>query len=141
LSWIAADDRSYAMAEVNAFLVAWLSSLTCPVLNRPTATSLCGPGWSQTHWRIAAARARVRWCNSDQPDGSTEVVFCRGLHHGMVTELGRQAGVRLAQEARVDLLGVRFAGDGVAAVTLQPGLAEPGARELVLAQLCSEVSV
>src|SRR5262245_34157967 len=40
---ICAEDRAYVAAEMTAFLVAWLASLPCPVLNRPTPTSLAGP--------------------------------------------------------------------------------------------------
>ena len=43
------EERQYVAAEMTAFLVAWLTSLTCPMFNRPTATSLCGPAWSVEH--------------------------------------------------------------------------------------------
>src|SRR5438552_16797680 len=42
LEHVAAEDRSYVSAEMTAFLLAWLSSLECPVLNRPTPGGLCG---------------------------------------------------------------------------------------------------
>ena len=58
------EERRYAAAEMNAFLVAWLASLTCPMFNRPTATSLCGPAWSDVHWRIQAVRCGGRWAAS-----------------------------------------------------------------------------
>jgi hypothetical protein len=51
-------------AEMNAFLVAWLTSLTCPIFNRPTATSLCGPAWSVEHWRIQVARCGGQWART-----------------------------------------------------------------------------
>jgi hypothetical protein len=59
LPFIHAEDRDYAAAEMQAFLVALLTSLTCPVLNRPTPASLCGPAWSREQWVLAAARAGV----------------------------------------------------------------------------------
>src|SRR5258707_166954 len=34
LGHIVPEDRSYVASEMNAFLLAWLSSLKCPVLNR-----------------------------------------------------------------------------------------------------------
>jgi hypothetical protein len=37
--------RKYVAAEFNAFLLAWLSAQSCPVLNRPTASCLSGPNW------------------------------------------------------------------------------------------------
>jgi hypothetical protein len=57
LPWFAAEDREYAAAEVNAFLLAWLSSLRCPVVNRPTPMSLAGAGWSEVEWQRQAAEA------------------------------------------------------------------------------------
>jgi hypothetical protein len=57
LAHIATADREYVAAEMNAFLLAWLSSLPCPVLNRPSGTCLCGPDWRPLQWARAAARA------------------------------------------------------------------------------------
>lgn len=141
LPWIALDDRHYAMAEVNAFLVAWLAGLQCRVFNRPSASSLCGPAWSQTHWQIAAARAGVRWYAAPTPATAMDAVFCHGRSDVQVSTAQSRAAEALARSASVDLLGVRFAGDEVAAVTLQPALASEAARALVLAQLVSGVAV
>jgi len=49
------SDRKYVAAELNAFLLAWLSAQSCPVLNRPTACSLAGPNWRAEQWAHAAA--------------------------------------------------------------------------------------
>lgn len=38
----AVDERHYATAELHAFTLSWLSSLTCPVRNRPEPTYLAG---------------------------------------------------------------------------------------------------
>ena len=135
LRWIAAEDRQYVAAEINAFLVAWLSALPCAVLNRPTATSLCGPGWSQVYWRVAAARAGVPWSDRDEPDALKEIVFCRGVQDDTANEQQVDYCRRLSAASGADLIGVKFAGDTVAAVTLQPRLADQGARDLVLAHL------
>jgi hypothetical protein len=43
-------DREYVAAEMTAMLAYWLSTLTCPILNRATAGSLCGPGWRPERW-------------------------------------------------------------------------------------------
>jgi hypothetical protein len=139
LRWIAADDRQYVAAEINAFLVAWLSALPCSVLNRPTATSLCGPAWSQTYWKVAAARAGIAWSDAVERDAVQEVVFCCGLRYGAANKRQVRLGTRLTTVSGADLLGVQFAGNAVAAVTLQPGLAEPGARDIVLAHLTAAV--
>lgn len=138
LPWIAAEDRQYVATEINAFLVAWLSALPCAVLNRPTATSLCGPAWSQTYWQVAAARAGVAWAHDPvQADALEEIVFCGGLHCAAASERQRRAASRLSAASGAELLGVRFAGDAVAAVTLQPRLAGQGVRDLVLARLAA----
>ena len=50
------EDRQYAAAEMQAFLLAWLTSLDCPVLNRPSPSNLGGPGWSAAQWVQRAPR-------------------------------------------------------------------------------------
>jgi hypothetical protein len=135
LRWIAAEDRQYVAAEINAFLVAWLAALPCRVLNRPTARSLSGPGWSQTYWRVAAARAGIEWSDRGGPDGIQELVICGNSYHGMASKRQRDAAIKLSTASNANLLGVRFAGDAVTAVTLQPRLAEQGVRDIVFAHL------
>lgn len=135
LPWIAADDRRYVAAEINAFLVAWLAALPCVVLNRPTPTSLCGPAWSQSHWRIAAARGGLRWSVGDGESALVDVVVCGDAQQGAASDEQRRAGRALAQLSGTELLGVRFRADGIAAVTLQPQLLLPAVREMVLSRL------
>lgn len=53
---IVPEDRSYAATEMTAFLTFWLSTLKCPVLNRPSASSLCGPSWRSEQWTLRASR-------------------------------------------------------------------------------------
>ena len=50
------EDRSYAASEIQAFLLAWLSSLECPVLNRPSPSNLAGPWWTLAEWVQRARR-------------------------------------------------------------------------------------
>ncbi|HTB78343.1 MAG TPA: hypothetical protein VK762_34095 [Polyangiaceae bacterium] len=57
LPHIAAEERAYVACEMTAFLVAWLSSLPCRVLNRPTPLSLVGPSWRPEQWAREATRA------------------------------------------------------------------------------------
>lgn len=57
LPHIEPGDREYVAAEMTAFLVAWLTSLPCPVLGRPTPLSLTGPLLRQEQWLREAARA------------------------------------------------------------------------------------
>lgn len=57
LPHIEPGDREYVAAEMTAFLVAWITSLPCPVLGRPTPLSLTGPPLRQEQWLREAARA------------------------------------------------------------------------------------
>src|SRR4051794_14042515 len=47
------DDRPYAAAELDAFLLAWLDACPAPVLNPPSPGSLNGPPWSPLAWSMA----------------------------------------------------------------------------------------
>ena len=51
------DDFTYMQAETHAALLAWLSSLPCPVVNRPTAASWYRPQLPLAAWRPALHRA------------------------------------------------------------------------------------
>jgi len=53
-------DRHYVAAEISAFLLAWLSQLTCPVINRPTTNGLMGAPHAAEGWMAIAARAGLR---------------------------------------------------------------------------------
>ena len=57
LRHIAAADREYVASEVTAFLAVWLSSLSCPVLNRPAPDCLFGSNWRPEQWVRLAAQA------------------------------------------------------------------------------------
>lgn len=56
LPFIAERDREYVAQEMHAFLLAWLTSLPCKVVNRPTPSSLMGVGWRREGWLLAARR-------------------------------------------------------------------------------------
>lgn len=60
LTHIAREDREYVTAEMNSFLISWLSHLSCPVLNRPAGTCLCGPAWRPQQWAQAAASVGMK---------------------------------------------------------------------------------
>jgi hypothetical protein len=53
--YIVDADRSYVASEMRAFLLAWLDTLPCRMLNRPTPMSLSGCGWTPERWGLAAA--------------------------------------------------------------------------------------
>jgi hypothetical protein len=63
LPHVVAQDREYVASEMMAFLVAWLSSLPCPVLNRPSPLCLAGPHLRREQWLWAATRVGLpaRW--------------------------------------------------------------------------------
>ena len=125
---IAAADREYVAAEMNAFLLCWLASLRCPVLNRPTTTCLSGPLWSEQHWVHAAAGVGMQvrslrvcvpaqapaetWC--DAPGAIQEVTVLDQHCFGATNELVSGQVKLLAAVARVRFLSVRFTvGDGL----------------------------
>ena len=123
LGHIVAADRAYVAAEVQAFLLGALTSLSCPMFNRPTDTSLCGPYWRNEQWVVAAARSgmavfpSVRQCRlgpvtarverADDVRTSVTVVGieCLGSYNPRLHHQARQ----LARHAGVSLLEVCFA--------------------------------
>src|SRR5579862_4790923 len=66
LTHIASEDREYCAAENNAFLVAWLASLRCSVINPPSARCLGGPGWRGPQWYSQARRLGIPTNGSQQ---------------------------------------------------------------------------
>ncbi len=130
LASITPSDRSYVAAEMNAFLVYWLSALDRPVLNRPTPRSLGGPGWYPEHWIHCAASVglqTVPMTRAVSASGWNEAGW--GDHAGPIVELtilGEQCfgdaepalvrkARRLAEVSGVDLASFRF--DGRAATS------------------------
>ena len=115
------EDRAYVAAEMNAFLISWLSSLKCPVLNRPTPTYLLGPAWRPEQWVYTATQlgipvrpvrrqssllASVRPQVLEKPAVKVTVVGDRCL--GEVEKTLASGARRLADAAQVDLLTVNF---------------------------------
>lgn len=118
------EERAYVAAEMTAFLLAWLSRLPCPVLNRPTAACLAGPGWRAEQWLHAAARAGLstvrlrrgtREAGAAPPpmDGApppTRVTVVGQRCLGATTPNQARDALCLARAAGVELLSVHFAG-------------------------------
>jgi hypothetical protein len=133
LEHIVPADRTYVASEMTAFLLSWLSSLECPVLNQPTPSGLSGPNWWPEQWTYAAARfglpvrpvRRRAVPHDDARDAadpsplSVTVVGerCLGPVH---PELADQAR-RFARAVGVDLLALRFSGP-------EPGAGHDGYR-------------
>ena len=122
LMQVAVEDRPFVAAEINAFLLAWLSSLRCPVINRPSGTCLSGPAWRAEQWVWVAAslgmivnpaRRNVEMDVNNAPAHEelkevSEVIVVGERWFGLVdSKLGAQA-VQLARAAEADLLSVRF---------------------------------
>jgi len=117
-------DRAYVAQEMNAFLVAWLSALRCPVLNRPGVTSLSGPNWRPEQWVYSAAQAgipvvparrRVPYDGSplSPPSAPAFTVTVVGKHcFGSGDRILQDYARRIARRANLQLLAVTFAGRG-----------------------------
>lgn len=152
LAVIAPADRAYVATEMTAFLTCWLTSLTCPVLNRPTASSLAGPGWRHEQWVHVAARlgmnarfirGRVQDTSEasaadTEPSSAATVVTLIGERligkvDGQLAHFTRE----LAQAAKVTLLTVRFSSPEADACFLQasawPDVTQPEVADALLA--------
>jgi hypothetical protein len=55
--WASDAERNYAIAELNAFMLGWLTGLDCPVRNSPDPSCLAGPLPHPLLLAAAAARA------------------------------------------------------------------------------------
>jgi hypothetical protein len=129
LGVIVLEDRDYCAAEMTAFLTWWLTGLPAPVINRPTALSLAGPGWRPATWHIVAQRAGLRsaaprWRAERQhdhyagagssrrqpPDGMRIEVVTVVDHRpiGTADALLAQQAVALARAAAAEALAVAF---------------------------------
>ncbi|MBD2561964.1 MULTISPECIES: hypothetical protein [Nostoc] len=118
---IVPEDRAYIATEMNAFLIAWLSSLKCPVLNRPTPTYLLGPAWRPEQWVYAAAQLGIpvrpmrrqssmsaNVCPQVLEKSSVKVTVVGDRCLGEVEKTLASHARRIADAAQVDLLTVHF---------------------------------
>lgn len=72
LPHIVREDREYVAAEMHAFLVAWLTTIPCPLLNRPTPRSLAGCGWHREQWILAATELGIPAVPMHEPSDAPE---------------------------------------------------------------------
>jgi hypothetical protein len=126
LPHIAASDRGYVAAEMTAFLLAWLTSLTCPVVNRPTPQGLAGPAWRHEKWVSVANRlgiavrpvmrqaalAKPAAAAAFVPQAVTTITVVGGRHIGEADAVLVRCSHALAEAAGTDLLAVQFDGSG-----------------------------
>ena len=129
LTGVHEEDRFYIAAEMNAFLVAWLASLRCPVINRPTGTCLCGPSWTDEHWKIAVIRAGGRWIDSKEASGMAYVIGSQCIN-APKSRIGNVL-LRVAAAAEVHFLGASYTDDGITGIKALP----PTSSETVRAAL------
>jgi hypothetical protein len=152
LPHIVPEDREYVSIEMSAFLTSWLSSLKCPVLNRPTATCLVGPNWQPEEWAHRAARLGIpvrpierRSALGMEPvpprasEGRATVTVVGERCLGAKDETLRLHARRLAAHAGVGLLDVYFDGDDArasfAGVSLWPDIGSPDIADAILEHL------
>lgn len=147
LQHIESADREYVAAEMTAFLAAWLSSLRCPVLNRPASASLFGANWRPEHWVRLATQIDlpVRPVGREVPSAAAPnrtakrttvtLTVVGNRCFGMGDENLKRGARRLAQAAAVELLAVQFDGPYRRSLLLgadpSPDLLNPDAREAV----------
>jgi hypothetical protein len=125
LMYVTPRDRAYIASEMNAFLFSFLDGLTCPLLNRPTATCLSGPAWRKERWvhfaaglgipvvsvlRDTGRDAGVSSPDSQHPVNTVTVVgnHCFGSGDGILVDHAQ----RIAAAAGADMLAVHFRGMG-----------------------------
>ena len=109
LAHIADGDRDYVAQEMSAFLLAWMSELACPVIDRPTALSLAGCGRSPYEWAAIARRQGL--CADPLWSGETigvTVVGGRTADHSRGDPLAA-AALTIAAAAGRSLVTLRFA--------------------------------
>ncbi|NEQ36283.1 MAG: hypothetical protein F6K40_08305 [Okeania sp. SIO3I5] len=118
---IVPDDRSYVAAEMTAFLVFWLNTLKCRMLNKPTPTCLLGSNWRLPQWIYAAAQVGMFVRPLHQhialgkenlpertPENSVTVTVVGKRCIGEVNPTLATQARYLADAAGVDLLSVQF---------------------------------
>lgn len=138
-------DRVYVAQEMQAFLAAWLCTMSCPVLNRPTPTCLAGEWWSPQTWIHKASRlgipvARSEWSVVRGPRTKPARPVAGTGSAACITVVGSQLigdvspriahyARRLAQAAELELVTVRFSSPNDDAqfieASLRPNLADP----------------
>jgi hypothetical protein len=144
---IASADRAYVASEMNAFLLAWLTTLECPVVNRPSPVCLTGPFWRREQWVSLAHRiglpvvpVRRQVAHGVPPDHrlppgiEVTVIGGRILGHAHPEVL---TGVHaLAEAAGVDVLTVRLTDSGPGAAFISadptPDLASPETADQIV---------
>jgi hypothetical protein len=165
LSHIRPADRNYVASEMTALLLSWLTELPVPVINRPTATCLCGPLWSQERWLrvaaslgipVAAAHRQVGPPGSPSsgpaPYGSgfgrqssIRYTVVDGRCIGAPSSQSETMAVRLAEHVGCQLLSVHVVEDGsgytMTGADVWPNVLEPAVADALLRALDNRVDL
>lgn len=91
LTVYAPEERDYQAAEMHAWLAFFLSSLDCPVVNRPTPLSLSGPAPSPLAWLALARAAGIPLAATDVD--SEEVEPALAIGHDATVEVVAVGGI------------------------------------------------
>lgn len=116
-------EREYAMQEISALFLSWLTAMPGPVLNRPAPFGLAGPGLDPLQWLALAARAGLPTAPERVPsrqNGHTQarsapncnaVVACGALFGAPLPGSMAAPCLRLAELSGVDILGIELRRD------------------------------
>ncbi|MDE1819028.1 MAG: hypothetical protein KGI19_10555 [Thaumarchaeota archaeon] len=120
---IVPEDRDYVAAEMTSFLLYWLSTLKCPVINRPTSACLCGPNWRHEQWihtaskigmNVESVKRHTAFANYEShilnPNSCVKVTVVGEKCFGQTDEILSNQAKLLAKAAGVNLLCVKFSG-------------------------------
>jgi hypothetical protein len=150
LPQIVESDRPYVAQEMTAFLLAWLTQLSCPVVNQPTPSCLMGKNWRWHHWLYLATKLGIgikqtaidtqipqKW--SDYRASALETAlkitvigdYLIGSNNDILLNQARQ----IAQTANTEILTVYFTSDKNDAQFLGADLGIDLENELVINHL------
>lgn len=115
LPHIVGADRAYVASEMRAFLLSWLETLPCKMLNRPTPTSLTGCAWGAERWGLTAAELGIPTVpmsgsrdSTSEPRGTVDVTYVCGETLDAPTSRVASWVAQLASAANVGTLVARF---------------------------------
>ncbi len=124
-SQVAPGDREYALQELNAFYLSWLSSLSCPVFNPATPQGLAGRWFHASELVLLAHQAGLmaptyRQSPFDPPEAGFQplapmhapvqrvIVFEDAVFGAEIPPGLREACCSFAKSCRTPLLGIDF---------------------------------
>ena len=118
------EDREYAMQEVSALFLSWLTAMPGPVLNRPAPFAMAGPSLDSLQWHALAARAGLPVPALRVPDGRNGhgaawaipdcnvVVACGAVFGATPPGPARDSCLRLAELSGAEILGIELRRNG-----------------------------